>query len=284
MNLTAATCAAMLSAVTLMASCASSPSGPVQFSGMPEAPAAYDKLPAGVYRGVIAASTTSGTFEVTLEPEGTASGRTAPAVEPQASSTAQPHFSFSLSRIHADASDATGASRASVVETARQLVTGTSTVSAGTTTLTYRGSVGGALSPGSTATFAVNLSVVLGPDGSVARVECAIDGAPAAVVATKELSTRQVVTFQGTYRGTDSGTWNMLIAGNSVFAAFASIDGVTRGALTGARSSDSLQLAGPQKLVTAAGVIVNETSVAGSWAEQIGDPGQGTFEGHRSSV
>lgn len=235
----------------------------IRFTGTPAASPSFDQAQAGVYRGVIAADRASGTFEIRMRPQ-PPSTAAAPA--------AAPLFAFSLSR--------TGPGGAAG-EAPALLGGGPGSASKSTsnTVVYYSGTIGEAPDQ-----FKVRLNITLGPAGTVQKTECMVDGAPAVAVTVKELSTRQVVTFEGSYTGTNSGTWNMIIAGQAAFAVYASYDGADQGMVRGSRNANSLELTGPRGLVQAAGDITSATTIRGSWSEQLGEPGKGTFFGNRSQV
>ncbi len=263
MRATVLVCAAALFAAAISAGCASVQPPVVRFAGQPAASPSFDRAPAGVYRGVIAADHASGTFEIRMQPQ---------APTPAAAPAAAPQFAFSLSRPGI-------ASAAATAPALRGGGPGSASKSASNTVVYYSGTIGDAPDQ-----FTVSLTITVGPAGTVQQTECTLDGAPAVAVTVKELSTQQVVTFEGSYSGTNRGTWNMIIAGQAAFAVYASYDGEDQGMVRGSRNGNSLELTGSRGLVQAAGDITSTTTVGGSWSEQLGEPGKGTFLGRRSMV
>ena len=210
-----------------------------------EAPAEYDQEPAGVYRGVVAKEAVTGTFSVRFFPE----------------SAEKPVFHFSLGL-----DEGRLESRAS----------GEALSSEDGGTLRYSGVVGAGEQE-----LSLELSLELGPEGSVTEALLDIDGAPAAVIAAKEKSDQKVLTFEGRFSGTSSGIWNMLITGETALAAYAEEPAGMEGVVRGRAAEASLFLQGPAELVEASGRFSNE-GVAGSWSENLGEPGSGRFQGRRS--
>lgn len=215
----------------------------------PEAPERFDDEPAGLYRGVVAKEGLTGTFFVEFLPEGE-------------THAGEPVFHFSLEydggRI-------------------RERASGLSDELEEGLRLCYAGTLGSGEQE-----LSAELVLDLTPAGAVREAIFMVNGAPAAVIAAKERTDRQVLPFEGRFSGSSSGIWNMLIAGESALAAYAEEPAAMRGVLRGVTSGDKLSLTGAEGLVTASGTFTGRT-VHGEWEERIGEPGSGAFEGSESA-
>jgi hypothetical protein len=216
---------------------------------VPELPEEYDQEPAGRYRGVVAKESLTGTFLVEFFPEDTRG-------------PGEPVFHFSLG-YQGERIEERASGLSDDTEAGRRLC--------------YAGTIGSGEQE-----LSAELVLDLTPAGTVREVTFMVDGAPAAAIAAKERTDRQVLTFEGRFSGTSSGIWNMLIAGESSLAAYAEEPAAMRGVLRGSVAGEALSLTGAEGRVTASGTVA-ENEVSGSWDERIGEPGSGSFRGNRSA-
>lgn len=117
----------------------------------------------------------------------------------------------------------------------------------------------------------------VGAAGNVPSISFAIPGhANPQVAIFKEVSTAQVRTFEGSYSGTSSGTWNFITQGPALTGVSRSTDGGTTLTFYGLVNGNSINL----DIVNGTGTISGD-NVSGTWTD-AGGGGSGTWTGKRS--
>ncbi len=117
----------------------------------------------------------------------------------------------------------------------------------------------------------------VGATGNVPSISFTIPGhANAEVAIFKEVSTAQVRTFEGSYTGSSSGTWNFIIQGPTLTGVSRSVDGGTTLIFYGLVNGNSISL----DVVNGTGTFSGD-NVSGTWTE-AGGGGSGTWTGKRS--
>jgi hypothetical protein len=127
--------------------------------------------------------------------------------------------------------------------------------------------------------WSVTLSVTAsGDDGGIAFN---IPGHPNIMpVLTKELSTAQVKAYEGTYAGTDSGTWNFIEKSGTIYCVSRSTaDPTNTATFFGTKTGNALTMEAIGGGVTAVGAI-NGNSCSGTWEESADV--KGTWTGTRT--
>lgn len=120
------------------------------------------------------------------------------------------------------------------------------------------------------ATFSV------GANGTVPSLSLNIPGHPnAKAVLIKELSTAIVRVFEGTYTGSESGTWNFVVQGPVLSGVSRSADGLTTLEFFGLVDGTSITL----DTITGSGTISGD-NVSGTWQGTTGGSA-GTWTGKR---
>jgi hypothetical protein len=92
----------------------------------------------------------------------------------------------------------------------------------------------------------------------------------------KELSTAQVRTFEGTYSGTSSGTWNFIIQGPALTGVSRSGDGGSTLTFYGFVNDTAISL----DVIEGSGSIAGD-NVSGNWSDPASS-GSGTWTGKRT--
>jgi hypothetical protein len=122
--------------------------------------------------------------------------------------------------------------------------------------------------------WSVTFSV--GAAGNVPSLTLSIPGHPGAqAVIVKELSTDVVRAYEGTYSGTESGTWNFVLQGPVLIGVSRTTDGSGSTLLYGFVNENSITLQPP---VTGSGTISID-NVSGTWESDT--PASGTWTGKR---
>ena len=123
--------------------------------------------------------------------------------------------------------------------------------------------------------WSVTLSVAA--DGSGPTLVFSIPGHASITIAIlKEKSSALIKGFEGTYAGSESGTWNFLIRGNYLLGVSMSSDSKNGGLFSGNVDGNTLNIVGAGAVGT-----INGDVVSGTWQGQPADF-RGTWTGKRT--
>lgn len=96
------------------------------------------------------------------------------------------------------------------------------------------------------------------------------------VALVKEISTKQVKAYEGTYEGSDSGTFNFVIKGEQLLGVIRNSDGGMDG-FYGTVSGNTITIQGAGAVGT-----INGNSVSGTWQDLQNADNKGTWKGKRT--
>lgn len=211
----------------------------------PEAVAADDGKPSGVYKGILAGETVTGTIKVVIKSD----------------------LSAASCEVRSGGETLTSASFSSALRGA--LTDSESRALGQNTTYTFSGTG-----------FAFTL-VLDSATGDVVSSTMVLDGSTVPVATTKETSTTLVECFEGTWAqskgGSETGIWNFVLYGTSI------IGSSNGGTFTGTVSGNTISIAipGADGGSASGNFSSNHQSLSGSWTGAGGAVG-GTWTGNRT--